>query len=295
MVIAATGFFDGVHLGHRAIIEQLCSVARAQNKKSAVVTFWPHPRAILQQDAFALRLLNSLDEKREILKSLGVDEIFVLPFCKEFSKLTSKEFLQQYLIEKYEVSGLVIGYDHKLGQDVSQTQEELIGVANSLGIETFIIKEIFLGDRSISSTKIRNTILEGGVLEASKVLGYFYSLKGVVVQGNKLGRTMGYPTANMQLYEPLKLLPGNGVYCVDVEVLGEHYKGICNVGNRPTVGANNSKSVETHILDFDEDIYGLDIKIEFIEKIRDEKKFESINALKDQINLDEEFARNRIF
>lgn len=295
MVIAATGFFDGVHLGHRAIIEQLCSVARAQNKKSAVVTFWPHPRAILQQDAFALRLLNSLDEKREILKSLGVDEIFVLPFCKEFSKLTSKEFLQQYLIEKYEVSGLVIGYDHKLGQDVSQTQEELIGVANSLGIETFIIKEIFLGDRSISSTKIRNTILEGGVLEASKMLGYFYSLKGVVVQGNKLGRTMGYPTANMQLYEPLKLLPGNGVYCVDVEVLGEHYKGICNVGNRPTVGANNSKSVETHILDFDEDIYGLDIKIEFIEKIRDEKKFESINALKDQINLDEEFARNRIF
>ncbi len=295
MVVAATGFFDGVHLGHRAIIEQLCSVARAQKKRSAIVTFWPHPRAILQQDAFALRLLNSLDEKKEIIKSLGVDETFVIPFSREFSKLTSKEFMQQYLIKEYNISGLIIGYDHKLGQDIYQTQRELIDTANSLGIETFIIGEVLLEERSISSTKIRNTLLEGGVIEASKMLGYFYSLKGVVVQGNKLGRTMGYPTANMQLYEPLKLLPGNGVYSVYVEVLGEHYKGICNVGKRPTVGTNDSKSVETHILDFDEDIYGLDIKIEFREKIRDEKKFDSIDALSEQINLDEEFARNRKF
>lgn len=292
MVVAATGFFDGVHQGHRAVLDTLKKVAAEQQKGSAMITFWPHPRTVLQQDAHALRLLNTLEEKRQRVLSMGIDNFHVVNFSREFSKLSTKEFMEEYLIKRYNVSTLIIGYDHRLGNSSLQTQEQMREIAASLGIETIRVEEVHMGEKMVSSTKIRGALQNGDVSTASELLGYRYLLHGVVVSGKQLGRKIGFPTANMELYEPLKLVPGNGVYLVDVEVLGHPYRGICNIGNRPTVGENQNRTIETHILDFDEDIYGLDMKIEFVEKIRDEKKFSSLEELREQITRDKEFVIN---
>ncbi len=294
MVVAATGFFDGVHLGHRAVLNTLKEKAKELKQQSAVITFWPHPRNVLQQDACDLRLLNTLEEKKELVLGMGIDQIIVIPFTKDFSKLDSKSFLKQYLVEQYKVSTLIIGYDHRLGSTVDQTQQQLISIAESLGIHAVIVKQVSQDGMMVSSTKIRNVLSVGDVHNANEMLGYHYSLHGVVVVGNKIGRTIGYPTANMQLYEPLKLVPGNGVYVVKVRVLGGDYYGICNIGKRPTIGDNNQRTIETHILDFNEDIYGLDIKIDFLERIRAEHKFSSLQALTKQLAMDERFARKFI-
>jgi riboflavin kinase/FMN adenylyltransferase len=290
MVVAATGFFDGVHGGHRAVLDSLLKVAAERQMESAVITFWPHPRTVLQQDAHTLRLLNSLEEKKQRVLSLGIDNFHVVNFSREFSKLSTKEFMEEYLIKKFNVSTLVIGYDHRLGNSSLQTQEEMREIAASLGIETIRVEEVHLGEKMVSSTKIRAALLDGDVKGASELLGYKYLLHGVVVSGKQLGRTIGFPTANMELYEPLKMVPANGVYLVDVHVLGRDYKGICNIGNRPTVGENQSRTIETHILNFDEDIYGLEMSIEFVAKIRDERKFASMDQLKEQITKDKEFG-----
>jgi riboflavin kinase/FMN adenylyltransferase len=198
--------------------------------------------------------------------------------------------MEEYLIKKFNVSTLVIGYDHRLGNSSLQTQEQMREIAASLGIETIRVEEVHLGEKMVSSTKIRAALLDGDVKGASELLGYKYLLHGVVVSGKQLGRTIGFPTANMELYEPLKMVPANGVYLVDVHVLGRDYKGICNIGNRPTVGENQSRTIETHILNFDEDIYGLEMSIEFVAKIRDERKFASMDQLKEQITKDKEFV-----
>lgn len=290
MVVAATGFFDGVHGGHRAVLDSLLKIAAERQMESAVITFWPHPRTVLQQDAHTLRLLNSLEEKKQRVLSLGIDNFHVVNFSREFSKLSTREFMEEYLIKKFNVSTLVIGYDHRLGNSSLQTQEEMREIAASLGIETIRVEEVHLGEKMVSSTKIRAALLDGDVKGASELLGYKYLLHGVVVSGKQLGRTIGFPTANMELYEPLKLVPANGVYLVDVHVLGKDYKGICNIGNRPTVGENQSRTIETHILNFDEDIYGLEMSIEFVAKIRDERKFASMDQLKEQITKDKEFV-----
>lgn len=290
MVVAATGFFDGVHQGHRAVLDTLKETAARKQMESAVITFWPHPRTILQQDAHSLRLLNSLEEKRQRILSLGIDHFHVVNFSREFSKLSTEEFMKEYLIGKYQVSSLVIGYDHRLGNSSLQTQEQMRQIAASLGLETIRVEEVHMGDKMVSSTKIRTALQGGDVSGASELLGYDYHLHGVVVSGKQIGRTIGFPTANMELYEPLKLVPGNGVYLVDVDVMGRKYKGICNVGNRPTMGENQNRTIETHILDFDEDIYGLSLSIDFVEKIRDERKFASLEELREQIARDKEFV-----
>jgi riboflavin kinase / FMN adenylyltransferase len=278
-------------LGHREIINTLCDTARKEGKESAIISFWPHPRTVLQQDAYCLRLLNSLDEKRELITSLGVDRFYVIPFTKELSTLSAREFMKKYLAEKYGVSTLIVGYDHRMGRDDDGSPANIMDIAKSVGINSVKVEQVLLGDKMVSSTKIRNIIVEGEVASAGQMLGYHYPLHGVVVMGNRLGRTMGFPTANMQLYEPLKVVPGNGVYKVEVEVLGVKKIGVCNVGNRPTVGADNSRTIETFILDFDEDIYGLDLTIRFVERIRSEKRFSSMDELKKQISLDELYAR----
>lgn len=293
MVVAATGFFDGVHKGHSAVLERLKQVAQEQHKESAVITFWPHPRTVLQQDAHSLRLLNSLHEKRERVLAMGIDHFWVVDFSRQFSKLSTEEFMREYLIGRYGVSALVIGYDHKLGNSALQSQQQMIDIATSLGLETLRVEEFQLGETIISSTKIRTALQSGEVSLASDLLGYNYKLHGVVVAGKQLGRTIGFPTANMQLYEPLKLIPGNGVYMVDVHVLGEKYQGVCNIGTRPTVGNNADRTIETHILNFDEDIYGLEMSIEFVKKIRDEKKFGSMEELRQQIIKDKDFVKLR--
>lgn len=289
-MVVATGFFDGVHLGHRFVTDTLVSAAHELGEESMVVTFWPHPRTVLQNGARELRLLTSLQEKKELLLAQGVDRVEVLDFTKEFSRLSAEEYLRDVVMGRFGGTAIVLGYDNRMGSD-GLSRQEVIPVAKSLGLKVIEAPALTQGDVTVSSTKIREALLAGRVEDAERMLGYRYMLHGVVVAGNRLGRTIGYPTANMQLYEPLKLIPSNGVYLVDVETLGRHYRGMCNVGVRPTVGAGNARTIETHIFDFDEEIYGLDIRISFMRKIRDERHFGSLEALRDQLSQDEEMCR----
>ena len=286
-MVVATGFFDGVHTGHRHVITQLIEAAAARGDESMVVTFWPHPRNVLQKEARSLRLLTTLAEKKQMLLDMGVDKVEVLDFTKEFSRMTTEEYLLM-LKEKYGAKTVLIGYDNRMGCDAKDA-DQVMETAAHVGLEA-IRTEMIPSQQgyAVSSTKIRQKIEEGDVQAASAMLGYDYSLLGVVVAGNRIGRTIGFPTANMQLYEPLKLVPGNGVYFVRVHTLGQEWYGMCNVGCRPTVGQGNARTIETHIFDFDEDIYGLDIKVTFVGKIRDEIKFASLEDLKNQLEIDKQ-------
>ncbi|MDD7456734.1 MAG: riboflavin biosynthesis protein RibF [Bacteroidales bacterium] len=285
-MVIATGFFDGVHIGHRHVISTLIDEARRRGDESMVVTFWPHPRNVLQDDARNLRLLTSLDEKTELLKGLGVDNVEVLPFTKEFSHLTSRHYIHEYLVGRFSCKAILLGYDNHLGSDLAGP-DEIVKIADDEGVDVILCSKIEIpGGMVVSSTKIRNSISSGCIEEANQMLGYGYSLLGVVVAGNQLGRTIGFPTANMQLYEPLKLVPGNGVYKVRVEAVGRVLAGMCNIGLRPTVSHDTRLTIETNIFDFDEDIYGLPIKVTFLNKIRDEHRFSSIGELKAQLEQD---------
>jgi len=294
MVVASTGFFDGVHKGHRSVLETTRDIALSEGCQSAVITFWPHPRAVLQQDAAKFRLLTSLEEKRKLILSMGIDQVHVIGFDKEFAKQTTEEFFKNHLKEKFGVTTLVAGYDHRMGSDLNQTQEEMFQIARNMGINPVRVKEFgngFLGEHTIiSSTKIRECLMNGNVHTANDMLGYRYGLEGVVVEGQRLGRTLGFPTANIRLYEPLKLLPADGVYAVWAESLGKTYRGITNIGTRPTVSQLNEKTIETHIIDFDEDIYGLSFKIEFVCRLRDEVRFSSLDELISQLGKDKQKA-----
>ena len=324
-MIATTGFFDGVHCGHRLVIERLVSLARERGDESLVVTFWPHPRAVLQDGARELRLLTTLEEKKALLAALGVDRVEVLDFTRTFASLTAAQFLRDVLQTRFGVTTLLMGYDNRLGSD-RLTANSLKPTAADLGIELIELEPFGQGKHPetvdkvdpsqsklwappsyvaegghrfpdvhpapthISSTVIRKSLEEGKVEEATEMLGYGYSLTGVVVAGNRLGRTIGFPTANMRLYEPLKLVPGRGVYVVEVKVLGKTWRGMTNVGLRPTVGGTFT-TIETHILDFDEDIYGLPLTITFLRRLRDEIHFPSLDALKEQLSLDKAACR----
>ena len=284
-MIATTGFFDGVHCGHRLVIERLVSLARERGDESLVVTFWPHPRAVLQNGARELRLLTTLEEKKALLAALGVSRVEVLDFTRPFAALTAEQFLRDVLRDRFGVTTLLMGYDNRLGSD-RLTASNLRPLAEALGIELIELEPY----QTISSTKIRKSLEEGDIASATEMLGYGYSLKGVVVAGNRLGRTIGFPTANMRLYEPLKLVPGRGVYVVEVQVLGKTWRGMTNIGLRPTVGGTFT-TIETHILDFDEDIYGLPLTITFLRRLRDEVHFPSLEALKDQLAKDRDACR----
>ncbi len=284
-MVVATGFFDGVHTGHRLVIKQLVEAAAVRGDESMVVTFWPHPRNVLQKEARSLRLLTTLDQKKQLLLDLGVDHVEVLPFTKDFSTMTTEDYLRM-LMENYGAKTILLGYDNRMGCD-AKGADQVAAIASGLGLEV-IRTEMVSSEKgyAVSSTKIRQRLEEGDVREAASMLGYAYSLHGVVVAGNRLGRTIGFPTANMQLYEPLKLVPCNGVYSVEVETLGRSFFGMCNIGCRPTVSSGNARTIETHIFDFDEDIYGLDMKITFLERIREERRFDSLEELKRQLETD---------
>ena len=295
MAVVTTGFFDGVHLGHRHVLETVVSSARERGEEAIVVTFWPHPRTVLQQDARDFRILTSLEEKKMLLEANGIDRVEVLPFTKEFAAMKAEEYLH-FLRKTFGTTLVVMGYDNRIGSD-RKTASEIIGASYPLAPQEIIFcdgaqKTNFLQSSSspsqtvaISSTQIRKALEEGMIEQANEMLGYEYGLYGVVVAGNRLGRTIGFPTANMQLYEPLKLVPMNGVYAVEVEVLGQKYKGMCNIGVRPTVDGK-VRTIETHILDFDQDIYGLPLRLRFLRRIRDERKFPSLDALKEQLVQD---------
>ena len=315
MAVIATGFFDGVHLGHRSVIRQLVSAARERGMDSVIVTFSPHPRAVLQQDAPQLRLLTSFQEKRDMLLSLGVDRVEVIPFTREFASLTAEQYIRDWLVERFGCSAMVFGYDNRVGSDGADAAA-VREIASRLGVE--LIPCTALGD--ISSTKIRAALSAGEVETASAMLGYDYFLNGVVVSGNRIGRTLGFPTANMQLYEPLKLIPESGVYLVRVEFPelagdaglvpapsgtsgavslscgasgadsmvqgGRVLYGMCNIGSRPTVNLGANITIETNIFGFDEDIYGLPLRISFMKRLRPETRFSSTAALRDQLTAD---------
>jgi len=290
VAVVTTGFFDGVHLGHRHVLETVVSSARERGEEAIVVTLWPHPRTVLQQDARDFRLLTSVEEKKALLKDLGIDRVEVIPFTKEFARLRADEYLR-FLRKSFGATMVVMGYDNRIGSDqlTADACAQLPEFAHRIDFSVLSCAPLpdYAHGEAVSSTQIRKAIEEGDVERANKMLGYDYPLHGVVVSGNKLGRAIGFPTANMQLYEPLKLLPKDGVYAVEVEIQGQdrNYKGMCNIGVRPTVDGK-ARTIETHILDFDEDIYGLPIRIKFKKRIRDEIKFESLDALRQQLALD---------
>ena len=289
-MVVATGFFDGVHVGHRLVIEQLVKAAAARGDESMVITFWPHPRNVLQKEARTLRLLTTLAQKKQMLHELGVDRVEVLSFTKDFSTMTMEEYLR-HVMKEYGAKAILLGYDNRMGCDAADS-DQVARSAEMLGLE--VIRTDMVPSQegfAVSSTKIRERLEAGDVTGASRMLGYDYSLHGVVVAGNRLGRTIGFPTANMQLYEPLKLVPGNGVYFVKVSVLSREFYGMCNIGCRPTVGSGNARTIETNIFGFDEDIYGLDMDITFVTRIREERKFDSMEELKVQLEHDRDTCR----
>jgi riboflavin kinase/FMN adenylyltransferase len=292
-MVVATGFFDGVHVGHRLVIKQLVEAAAVRGDESMVITFWPHPRNVLQKEARTLRLLTTLQEKKQMLMDLGVDHVEVLPFTKDFSTMTTEEYLLQ-IMEKFGAKTVLLGYDNRIGSDAGDS-DQVARTAESLGLEV-IRTDMVPSEQgyAVSSTKIRQRLEEGDVQGAAAMLGYDYPLHGVVVAGNRIGRTLGFPTANMQLYEPLKLVPGNGAYFVRVETVGRQFYGMCNIGYRPTVASGNARTIETNIFGFDEDIYGLDIKVTFLQKIRDEIRFASLEELKMQLETDRDDCLNVI-
>lgn len=300
-MVVATGFFDGVHRGHRIVIDRLVSAAHERGTESLVITFWPHPRNVLQNDARGLRLLSSLQEKKEMLLSLGVDRVEVLEFTKEFSRLSTEEYISQYLIGRYDADAVVLGYDNRMGCD-SGTTDEIASMASALGLEVIMADALDVDDVTVSSTKIREALQSGDVTRAGNMLGYDYFLTGVVVEGNRLGRTIGFPTANMQMYDPLKMVPCNGVYLTAVKALGRSMYGMTNIGTRPTVTGvvssgsipNSMRTIETNIFDFDEEIYGLDISVSFLARIREERRFDSLDALARQLENDRLQCRSLI-
>ena len=292
-MVVATGFFDGVHLGHRLVIDRLVSAAHERGTESLVVTFWPHPRTVLQNGARDLRLLTSLREKKDMLYAMGVDRVEVLNFTKPFSRLSTAEYLKQYLIDRFGADAILLGYDNRIGFNAGTT-DEIAAEAEALGLEVIRTDFIEVSGLTVSSTKIREALAHGKLDMAASMLGYDYSLEGVVVSGNRIGRTIGFPTANMQLYEPLKLVPGNGVYLVRVSVLGKFFHGMCNIGVRPTIGRDSKPIIETNIFDFDEEIYGLDINLTFLEKIRDERRFSSLDDLRCQLSLDRDYCKSKL-
>ncbi len=296
VAVVTTGFFDGVHLGHRHVLETVVSSARERGEEAVVVTFWPHPRTVLQQDARDFRLLSSLEEKKALLLRSGIDRVEVIPFTRTFAALSAAEYLS-LLRDRFGASVVVMGYDNRIGSDRKTAASLAPGAvmpeivpAGAIAAGSTAVTPDNVPAGAISSTRIRKLLEEGKVEDACQMLGYRYGLYGVVVAGNRVGRTIGFPTANMQLYEPLKLVPENGVYAVEVDVLGRQYRGMCNIGLRPTVGGGG-RTIETHILDFNEDIYGLPMGIRFVRRIRDEIRFPSLEALRLQLVQDADACR----
>jgi riboflavin kinase/FMN adenylyltransferase len=282
-----TGTFDGVHSGHQAIINQLKNAAQKINGESILLTFFPHPRMVLYPDDNELRLLNTINERIELLKNSEIDHLIVHPFSKEFSRLSSTEFVRDILVNKLNVSKLVIGYDHHFGRHREGSFEHLKELAP---IYDFSVEEIpaqEIQQVNISSTKIRNSLIDGEINAANQFLGYHYFLNGTVVEGNQLGRQMGFPTANLKINEWYKLIPAKGVYAVKIKIGSNNYNGMLNIGNRPTLNGTH-ETIEVNIFNFDEDIYNKSVRIEFYEKIRDEQKFDDISTLKNQLKKDKE-------
>jgi riboflavin kinase / FMN adenylyltransferase len=286
--VVTIGTFDGVHLGHQKILSRLKESADKINGETVVLTFFPHPRMVLQPTA-DLKLLNTLEEKIDLLASFKIDHLIIHPFSVEFSELSSSEFIKDILVDNIGVKKLIIGYDHHFGKNREGSFEQL---KQSAPLYKFEIEEISKHDIeniAVSSTKIRNAIIKGETNTASKFLGYPYFLTGKVVKGNQLGRKLGFPTANIEIEEKYKLIPAEGIYAVNVISDGEKFRGMLSIGKNPTIPGKGS-SIEVNIFNFDKDIYGSKIRVEFILRMRDELKFENLEQLQNQLHIDKENA-----
>lgn len=293
--ILTLGTYDGVHLGHQTIIRKLVKRAKEQQRESVLFTFEPHPRMVLQPDNHGLQLIDNLEDKLKKLESLGLDTVILFPFTKAFSTLSAQEFVQQILVDAIGVSEVHIGYDHHFGKDRKGDFNELSQMGLALGFQVFQTDKVSSNDMAISSTKIRNAILDGQLEMANEFLGEPFQISGEVVHGNKLGRTIGFPTANLKVDYAPKLIPKNGVYAVEVMVKNQLYKGVMNIGNKPTVQGTKALFLEVFIFNFSEEIYGEHLVIRFFHRLRDEQKFDGIEALKTQLKKDEELARKLLF
>ena len=287
--VLTLGMYDGVHLGHQKIIQKLNEIASEVDGESVLLTFEPHPRITLNKGADSLQLITTLDEKIELLRDYGLKNLILHPFTKEFSELSATDFVKNLLVDQIQIHTIVIGYDHHFGKGRQGNYELLDELSTQFNYNCVQIEEVKSDQLYISSTKIRNALLKGEIDLANQGLNRFFSLKGKVVHGDKLGRTLGFPTANLST-EKYKLIPADGVYVVRVFLKNKIFKGLLSIGNRPTVTDSNEKRVEVFLLDFDREIYSEELKIEFHHKIRDDLKFESIEALVEQMNKDKDFA-----
>jgi riboflavin kinase/FMN adenylyltransferase len=289
--VLTVGSFDGVHAGHKVLINTVIVKARLLGARSVIVTFAPHPREIINPGAAGIKLLSTLEERSELLADLGIDEMIVIPFDRDFSLLTSEEFVRDIIWKKIGLTEFVIGYDHQFGRNREGTIETVQQLGRELGYDTHIVSKQEVGDKTVSSTVIRKAIQEDGDMKvAEKLLERMYILNGTVVHGDKRGKEIGYPTANIHPENPKKVIPKRGVYAVWVRIGGEYYGGMMNIGTRPTF-EGSSETLEVHIFDFNKDIYGVEIQIRFVDRIRDERSFSGIEELKVQLENDEHAVR----
>ena len=286
--VVTVGTFDGIHKGHQALMHRLVQTAKREHSRSVVVSFDPHPRSIIHAGADGIRLLTTLNERKSVLSQLGVDLLCVIPFTRDFSLQSAEEFVVNSLVKTIGLSHFVIGYDHHFGKNRDGNANLLQQIGKEHGFDVEIVSKKEMGDTTISSTTIRNAIEQNGdVVFAAQLLGRSYSFEGIVIHGDERGRTIGFPTANIRPDNSDKLIPKEGIYAVRVSVMGDSYQGMMNIGHRPTFDGKQ-QSIEVNLFDFEKSIYGQNLRIEPIQRIRDEKKFTNIDALKSQLNQDRE-------
>lgn len=291
--VVTIGTFDGVHIGHQKIISRLVDIAKTNDLQALVLTFFPHPRMVVQKDS-DIKLINTIDEKAAQLQELGVDHLVVKEFTKSFSRLTSLEYVRDVLVNKLKVKHIIVGYDHHFGRNRTATIDDLIEFGKFYDFEVTQIDAQEIGDVAVSSTKIRTALHEGKMKIANQFLGYDFMLTGIVVKGKGLGSNLNFPTANIYIEESYKLIPKEGVYLVQSNLNGHQTYGMMNIGKNPTVSQDNKTHIEVHFFDFDGDLYGKTLKIELLDHLRSEIKFPNIDALKEQLENDKSTAKQRI-
>ena len=286
--VVTIGTFDGIHLGHQEILSRLIKSSKNKDLNSVVLTFFPHPRIILNKYN-EVKMIDTLDEKIIHLNEIGIDSLIIHPFDRNFSLLSANQFIKDFLVDKLKIKHIIIGYDHRFGKGREASVTDLKNYANDYDFTVKEIKAQEIEKITVSSTKIRNSINQGDIKTTEKYLGRYFNLTGKVVKGDGLGKKINYPTANIFIEETYKIIPKDGVYLVETIIKDKLFNGMMNIGHRPTIGTKN-KSIEVHLFNFNEDIYGQVISIKMISKIRDEKKFSSIQALKEQLVKDENYC-----
>ncbi|MDO6759965.1 bifunctional riboflavin kinase/FAD synthetase [Tamlana sp. 2_MG-2023] len=290
--VVTIGTFDGVHIGHQKIIKRLINTGKEDGLKSVILTFFPHPRMVLQKDS-NIKLINTIEERHDILDGLGLDYLMIKKFTQEFSRISAEDFVKDILVDKINAKKVIIGYDHRFGRNRNADINDLKVFGETYGFEVEEISAQDINDVSVSSTKIRKALEEGDILKANAFLGYNFMISGVVTKGKGLGKQLNFPTANLKITEDYKIIPKQGSYIVRAKVKEKTVFGMMNIGMNPTVNGSN-QTIEVHFFDFNEDIYDETIKVEFLHRLRDEEKFDSVEALTEQLQKDKTTALDYI-